>query len=340
MDAKKSIQQLAEEVLRELKKEGYSQYTVKEYHASYMKLLAYADDHRITEYSEAVGLDFMDSQYGFKLEGFFGMLPNNVTMKLHHLLLLWHYQQYGTVEFITRGQKKPFKCPEFYQKEYNAFLVYCEQKKYTVQGLPAVLNPVRRFLEFLESSQVLHLGDINPAHLSTFISIYIDHAQRYVATIISALRIFFKCLHNEGYLEKEIWDMLPKIKYIRNAFIPSSWKKADVLKLLKAVDRGNPSGKRDYAILLLVVRLGLRSSDIRNLMLSSLDWNRKKITIIQTKTKQTLELPILDDIGWALIDYLKNGRPRTKAATVFVNHKAPYGRFKDTKGMALMKRVS
>ena len=134
--------------------------------------------------------------------------------------------------------------------------------------------------------------------------------------------------------------MLPKIKYIRNAFIPSSWKKADVLKLLKAVDRGNPSGKRDYAILLLVVRLGLRSSDIRNLMLSSLDWNRKKITIIQTKTKQTLELPILDDIGWALIDYLKNGRPRTKAATVFVNHKAPYGRFKDTKGMALMKRVS
>jgi len=102
---------------------------------------------------------------------------------------------------------------------------------------------------------------------------------------------------------------------------------------LKAVDRGNPRGKRDYAILLLIVRLGLRASDIRNLRMSSLDWNRKKITIIQTKNKKTLELPILDDIGWALIDYLKNGRPRTRATTVFVKQKPPYGEFKDTNGM-------
>ena len=195
------------------------------------------------------------------------------------------------------------------------------------------MNPVQRFLAFLDTGRVLHMNDIDPTDLSAFISIYIDHSRRYVAQIISALRIFLKFLHNEGYLEKELWDMLPKVKYLRNAFIPASWKKEDVLRLLKAVDRGNPRGKRDYAILLLVVRLGLRASDIRNLQLSSLDWNRKKITIIQTKTRQTLELPILDDIGWALIDYLQNGRPRTGATTVFVNHKAPYGGFKDTNGM-------
>ncbi len=298
-----------------------------------MDLLSYANDNGIHVFSEAVGLDFMDFQFGFKLEGFFGMLPRNVSMTLHHLLILWHYQQYETVEFITRGKKKPFACPACFQKEYGAFLAYCEQRKYTMLGMRSILNPVQRFLVFLDTSRILRLDDINSSQLSTFLSIYIDHSQRYVATIISALRTFFKCLHDEGYLEKEIWDLLPKIKYTRNAFIPPSWKKEDVLKLLKAVDRGNPRGKRDYAILLLVVRLGLRASDIRNLRLSSLDWNRKKITIIQTKTRQTLELPILDDIGWALIDYLKNGRPRTRAAMVFVNHKAPYGGFKDTNGM-------
>jgi site-specific recombinase XerD len=90
------------------------------------------------------------------------------------------------------------------------------------------------------------MDDIDPAELSAFISIYIDNSQRYVAHIISAIRIFLKFLHNEGYLQKEIWDMLPKVKHIRSASIPAS------LRLLKAVDRGNPRGKRDYAILLLV----------------------------------------------------------------------------------------
>jgi site-specific recombinase XerD len=67
--------------------------------------------------------------------------------------------------------------------------------------------------------------------------------------------------------------------------------------------------------------------------LHNIEWKNKKIVLIQKKTKQTLELPLLDDIGWALIDYLKNGRPKTKSDSVFINHKAPYGEFKDTNGM-------
>jgi integrase len=127
--------------------------------------------------------------------------------------------------------------------------------------------------------------------------------------------------------------MLPKVRYSRNAFIPPSWKKEDVKKLLKAIDRGSPLGKRDYALLLLVIRLGLRASDVRNLKIHNIEWKKKKIVLVQRKTKQTLDLPHLEDIGWALIDYLKNGRPKTKSDSVFVNHKAPYGGFKETNGM-------
>lgn len=174
---------------------------------------------------------------------------------------------------------------------------------------------------------------INSIHLSSFISLYIANSQRYLATVISSIRIFLTLLYRKGYIESKSWEMLPKVKYTRNAFIPPSWKKDEVIKLLNAVDRGSPLGKRDYALLLLVVRLGLRASDVRNLRLNNIDWNRKKIVIIQAKTRQTLELPILDDVGWALIDYLKNGRPKTKTDAVFVNHKAPFGRFKETNGM-------
>jgi site-specific recombinase XerD len=116
---------------------------------------------------------------------------------------------------------------------------------------------------------------------------------------------------------------------MRNAFIPSVWKNEDVKRLLDSIDRYNPQGKRDYAILLLVTRLGLRVSDIRSLKMSDLNWNRKVVSLIMQKTKQPLELPLLDDIGWAIIDYLKNGRPQTVSDRVFIRHKAPYDGFND-----------
>lgn len=67
-----------------------------------------------------------------------------------------------------------------------------------------------------------------------------------------------------------------------------------------------------------------RVSDIRSLELSSLNWSRKTINLIVQKTKKAIELPLLDDIGWAIIDYLKNGRPKTICTRVFVRHRAPY----------------
>jgi integrase/recombinase XerD len=333
MMTQKTIDQLVKEVLEELNSQGYSQDSIQRYSRSYQSLMEYTHSQGITQYSEGVGLNYLNDQYGFVLEGFFGSLPKPVSETLHHLLILWHYQQYASVTWVTRGKKKAFTCPEKYKAEYESFQKYCGLKKYTTLGLPAILNPVKNFLVCMESHQVQNLKDISQDNLSVFLSIYSGHSVRYRATIVSALRNFLKLLGEDGSIPPKTWLMLPNVRYSRNAFIPPSWKKEDVKKLLDAVDRGNPRGKRDYALLLLVVRLGLRASDIRNLKLHNIEWQNKKIVLIQTKTKQTLELPLLEDIGWALIDYLKNGRPKTKSDCVFINHKAPYGEFKDTNGM-------
>ena len=108
MDDKKTIQQLADEVLEQLKQQGYSKNCIQTYKSTYIGLLAYTTENGITEYSEAMGLSYMEAQYGFKLEGFFGSIPKNASKSLHHLMILWHYQQYQTVEFITRGKKRHF----------------------------------------------------------------------------------------------------------------------------------------------------------------------------------------------------------------------------------------
>jgi len=99
------------------------------------------------------------------------------------------------------------------------------------------------------------------------------------------------------------------------------------LRVLAVIDRQSAAGKRDYAMVLATARLGLRISDLRQLELSDLDWRSKTITIVQHKTRRPLCLPLLDDVGWAIIDYVGHGRPETACPKVFVKHRHPFDAF-------------
>ena len=105
--------------------------------------------------------------------------------------------------------------------------------------------------------------------------------------------------------------------------IPSVWTTEELQELLHAVDRSSPIGKRDYAMILMACILGLRVSDIKNLRFGNFDWSNKKISMIQHKTHKPLSLPIPDAVGWAVIDYIKNGRPKYyDTDVVFIKHAA------------------
>ena len=94
--------------------------------------------------------------------------------------------------------------------------------------------------------------------------------------------------------------------------------------MLSCVDRKSPMGKRDYAILMLAAKLGLRTSDIRNLTPQNIDWEKHEIRITQIKTGEPLILPLPTDVGWAIIDYLKNARPQVDEKRIFLQIIAPY----------------
>lgn len=79
--------------------------------------------------------------------------------------------------------------------------------------------------------------------------------------------------------------------------------------MLSAIDRNSPIGKRDYAMILLACILGLRIGDIKKLRFQNFNWEVKKLSLIQRKTHKPLILPIPDAVGWAIIDYIKDGRP-------------------------------
>lgn len=98
-------------------------------------------------------------------------------------------------------------------------------------------------------------------------------------------------------------------------------------RVLAAVDRGNPTGQRDYAILLLAARLGMRVGDIQALPLTALHGDTQTIEWVQQKTGRPMCLPLRADIGWALIDSLQHGRPATPVPEIFVRHRAPFEAF-------------
>ena len=111
--------------------------------------------------------------------------------------------------------------------------------------------------------------------------------------------------------------------------IPSVWTKDELQKLIAAIDRGSPKGKRDYAIILLACCLGMRCTDIKSLTMEHFHWEEKKLVFIQSKTRTPLSLPLTQEVGWAVIDYLKYGRPKIDCPYLFVKHMAPFGAFSE-----------
>jgi site-specific recombinase XerD len=183
------------------------------------------------------------------------------------------------------------------------------------------------FLDFIHSKKGRRLEEIQALDLSEFVS-YRDHLQpKTVSRIVSDIRSFLRFLTMRGMLQRDLSVDLPKIRLPRDAAIPSVWDHELLIRLLGAVDRSSPKGKRDYAILLLACRLGLRAGDIRKLKLGQLHWDESTIEITQSKTGMPLTLPLTSEVGEALIDYLKSGRPQTEHREVFLKVKPPFEPF-------------
>lgn len=317
----KSINELIHEVLNHLRLEGYTEKGIKKHSRTYSLLLSYTNKKGQYEYSEELGQAFVKERYGAYFNTRRGNNSEYVTEKIRHLEKLWHFQKYSTIHFAARsGKKKPFYCPECFTKEYEMFLAFCDDKGYKDQSRRSLIYPVRNLLIFLDKNGISSMDIISSEMVNKFLSLYIDCSKIYLKSLTLKLSVFFRFLHENHLVSHELSPLLPHIRYVRDAFIPSSWVKEDVIKLMQSIDRSNPCGRRDYAMLLLVIRLGLRTSDIHSLKLMDFDWVNRKIHIVQMKSREPLELPLLDDVGWAVIDYLKNGRPKTEDNTLFVRH--------------------
>lgn len=138
----------------------------------------------------------------------------------------------------------------------------------------------------------------------------------------AVIRELLRFLAKTGELEKDFSLLVPS--YRRGFRLPDTYSEKEIRKTEKAVDRTTVTGKRDYCILLLASRLGMRAGDIVGLSLENLDFKKGEITFVQQKTGASLSLPMPAQVRTALLDYIHNGRPTHSGQTVFLRYKAPF----------------
>ena len=173
------------------------------------------------------------------------------------------------------------------------------------------------------------LAALDAAVIGTFVAALAGYQAKTVEQKLCAIRSLLRFVSSQGLVDAAVLGAVPKARSARQARIPSVWDPADVTKILAAIDRGSPCGKRDYAMILLVCRLGLRSIDVKRLTFADVDWPGNRLSVVQAKTGRRVQLPLLKDVGWAIIDYARHGRPASDCPEVFLRHTAPIGPFTD-----------
>jgi len=199
---------------------------------------------------------------------------------------------------------------------------------------------LRQFLTFLAAAGVADLQGLTAAAIQDFCTQLPGPSPRTRLTYGTTLRSFLRWAYLCGHLPQDLSHAARRARQYRQTHLPDTLPADALERLLRAVDQSTPIGRRDYAVLLLAARYGLRPSDIRALRLEQIDWRRGSLTLQQAKTGHPLTLPLLPDVAAALVAYLRAGRPVTPARQVFVRHKAPFVPFVPENNLATIMRAA
>jgi integrase len=192
--------------------------------------------------------------------------------------------------------------------------------------------------EVWDHAGVTALPDLRASHIQQFF-LTLDHLKTATRrTYGVTLRSFLRWAYQEGQLPTDLRAAVIAGRHMRQAQVRDVMATDEIDRLLAAVDRSRAVGRRDYAVLLLAIRYGMRPSDIRQLRLDDVQWRRGLIAIRQAKTGRPLTLPLLPEIAEALAAYLRDGRPATAAREIFIRHRAPFAPFVPTNNLTTIVR--
>ncbi|HVT57846.1 MAG TPA: site-specific integrase [Thermoanaerobaculia bacterium] len=239
-------------------------------------------------------------------------------------LLLKQLRDRGIVP-LPQGEMDETPCCRL-QREFARYLV--EQRGLAPKSVQLYLAQTQAFLNERFGPGPLALSELTARDVTQFVLRRCRPNGRGDFALAPALRNFFRFLRLRGDLAIDLAGAVPAAARWRLSGLPKSLPAQQVELVLAGCDRNSPMGRRDYAVLLVLARLGLRAGEIAAMRLEDLDWRAAELTVRGKGSRQD-RLPILQDVGEALTAYLCDGRPRCSSRHVFVRARAPYREFGD-----------
>lgn len=278
------INELINQVKVKLKKAHYSELTITAFVTVWNRLTNYMVRSGKAVYTAKTGMDFLEAEYGITVY-------KNLTKKdracARAINLLSEYLLHKIIFPRTKQVKHTFH-PQF----HTLFQGYIDKKREdglsedTIRSYEIYL---RRFSDYLNSRGIVDIRDMDEAVVLGFTDTFIRYSPSVIHCTLCSLRTFFHYLFENGYVSGNFAYIVPHDGYRTMTKVPSAYPKEDVEKLLHSIDRGNPKGKRDYAIILIAARLGLRAQDICDLSFNNLKSGKRiLLSCIRRKLKSLL----------------------------------------------------
>jgi integrase len=309
----------------ELRRIGYKDSTLVWYRRCWRRLEGFFAARGIEEFSLDIAMAWVDESCDFFEKERSDTLEANDVYLFRIAQMLGDYQVHGAVlRRYSRSVKKLSQEGADTVARFEAWLRAADRATSTVRTYGTVAG---EFIAFTGTRGGVARCDA--AAIQAFVATLTGYQVKTVEQKLCALRSFLSFASAEGQINAAVLDAVPAVRSSKQAGVPSVWEPGEVARILDAIDRGNPCGKRDYAIVLLIARLGLRSIDVKRLEFGDFDWPGNRLCVTQAKTGGRVQLPLLKDVGWAVIDYMRAGRPSCDCPQVFVRHTAPIGPFSE-----------
>ena len=298
--------------------DGYSESRISRIKGRMNKLLKYLSDNNLNEINEDIVVRFIKNTYNLD---YYNPINNNQLDIIKYFKNLLEFKNTG--DYIKHHSKILISNDRFYDiyKEYEGYL-----NTKNIESITKKCKLIKTKLFFNSLTDIDDISNLKKIHCYNFIN-NLDYSLRYKEELTYEVRRIIDWLYDNNKIDFDGHSLFPRIVGQSRSNLISYYNNDEIERLLNSVDITTSIGKRDYLILSILVYLGLRISDVVELKLSDINWNLNTISIVQQKTQNNLTLPLIDEVKYPLLDYLKNVRKNLDEDYIFITNNAPIGKY-------------
>jgi hypothetical protein len=293
---------------------GRSRATIKRHEAEFNAFVGFLEARGRSLSTEEDCLDFIAERSGSRLAGLREPTSCTRAQLARRPLVLLLEALVGGVSVVGQATTPPVeRCPARFRAARDEYLGACRRRGNAEATVVTKQQAADQFLAYLEEVGRETIEQVQARDLAGFWARRQrrGYAPKTTGSLRSVLADLLRHLHEVGQIREDLAGRLPPARYPRRGqTAPHPWTADEVRLVLEQIDRQSAIGKRDYAMVLLTVRLGVRVGDLRRLELGWFAWRAKTLTFTQHKTGLPLTLPLPGDVGWAVIDYIRHGLRR------------------------------